>query len=168
MHFSAKGRSLFLYFFAALCFFLCVASLFGPILVVRTSGGESIALFGFPLTFGGRADYTLPSGVYSYTFALSVYMLVTSQCFLLGGVSCLLGKRSLFNRIASILLVATGIVLTIIAPQVLATDNSLPNDGVSFGGSLYLILVLGIVGIVLEILYGVFSASKPQKTAKPR
>ena len=45
---------------------------------------------------------------------------------------------------------------------------SLPNDGVSFGGSLYLILVLGIVGIVLEILYGFFSTAKPQKTAKPK
>jgi len=163
--FSKKGRPLFLYFFSALCFFLCVLSLFGPILVVRTTGGESLALFGFPLIFGGKAEYVVPSGVYSYTFGLSIFMLILSQCFLLGGISCLLGKRSRFNRVASILLVATGIVMTCIAPQLLCEWNSLPMDGVTFGGSLILILVLGVAGIVLEILYGVFSTAKPEKTA---
>ena len=88
-------------------------------------------------------------------------MLIVSQCFLLGGVSCLLGKRSLFNRVASIVLVAAGIVMTCVAPQLLCSLNSLPMDGVRFGGSLYLILALGVVGIVLEILYGVFSTAKP-------
>ena len=163
--FSKQRRPLFLYFFSALCFFLCVLSLFGPILVVHTTGGESLALFGFPLIFGGTAEYTVPSGVYSYTFGLSVFMLVVSQCFLLGGISCLLGKRSRFNRVASILLVATGIVMTCVAPQLLCEWNSLPMDGVTFGGSLYLILVLGVVGIGLEILYGVFSTTKPAKSA---
>ena len=161
--FSPKRKTLFLYFFSAFCFFLCVFALFGPILVLTTTGGESVALFGFPLIFGGTAEYRLPSGVYSYTFGLSVFMLVLTQCFLLGGVSCLLGKKSRFNRIASILLVGAGIVMTCMAPHLLCEWNSLPMDGVTFGGSLYLILFLGVVGIVLEILYGVFSTANPAK-----
>lgn len=153
-----------MYFFAALCFFCCLGALFGPLLVMTTSGGESVALMGFPLIFGGKAEYHLPSGVYSYTFGLSVFMLILSQCFLLGGISCLLGKKSRFNRIASILLVAAGIGMTCVAPELLCKWNLLPMDGVSFGGSLYLILFLGVVGIALEILYGVFAPSKPAKT----
>lgn len=163
--FSGKAKTLFLYFFAAFCFFACVAALFGPILVVKTTGGESVALYGFPLIFGGQAEYHLPSGVYSYSFHLSVYMLIVSQCFLLGGISCLLGKKSRFNRIASIVLVFAGIVMTCIAPNVLQSSNFLPCDGMSFGGSLILILVLGVVGIVLEILYSVFSQTNSAKTA---
>lgn len=160
-----KKWLLFIYLLSAICFFLCVLSMFGPLLIVTTQAGESVAFFGWIVIFGGKADYVFPSGTYSFSFAMSVYLLVMSQCFLLSGISCLLGKRSRFNRLASILLAVAGIGMSCFYKLGVCEANGLPADGVSYGGALPLILTLGIIGIVLEIIYGIFATPNPAKTA---
>lgn len=135
---------------SSLALALALGSLFLPFLMVATSGGESIPVFGHTVLFGGQVEARLASGTYAFSFELNIYLLIAGQGLLLALVACLLGKDSSFNQAFSVLLGLASIILISLTFVVLPKSFHMPLDGISYGVGFYLAFGFAIIGVAAQ------------------
>ena len=124
--------------------------MFLPLLKTSTGAGEEILFYGSTLLFGGKIDLELPSGVYSFSFQTNIYLLITTQTFLLGAISCLLAKQSSFNRVFSLVLSIAGIVLLALSPTTVARSSTLSQKDFAFAYGFILSVVCAGLAVLIE------------------
>ena len=152
---------------------LCSIALLGamvcmllPMLKVKTYAGETISLPGITILFGGVVEQELPSGVYSFSFNVNLYLLVLSQGFLLSAIACLLGRQSRFNRIFSISLAGASMIALLFARRFVCLASPITYEGLEydFGFALSFILCLG--ALVWEVILLAVFDQRAANTAK--
>ena len=112
--------------------------MFLPLLSMATVGDEAVLFGGATLLFGGDIVAELPSGIYAFHFDVNIPILIITQAYLLGAVSCFLGTQSKFNRIFSMLLLLTGSVAMFFLPEMVIPTSTLTREGLGFAYGLYL------------------------------
>ena len=147
-----------IFFSVGLSLLLSVAlcSLFLPLLSVMTPAGETISFYGWNILAGGPIVAELPSGVYSFSFRVNIYLLVATQAYLLSVISCFLGRQSIFNRAFSLVTALGAAVLVGLNPLVIPQFSSLPANSVSFAYGSYLSIGFAGVAILGELVLLVF------------
>ena len=137
---------------SALSFLFAVGMMFLPLVQVSTLAGETIPFFGANLIFGGIIETTLPSGVYSFSFSMNIFLLIITQAFILGAVSCYLARVSIFNRIVSFLLGLAAFIVLFFTPMFITRTSSLPAEGTLYSYGFYLSAFFGLLGCVGETI----------------
>lgn len=132
--------------------------LFLPQLSLQTAYGETIDVPSLTLIFGGQIEKEFASGTYYLSFKPNVFYFIILQISLLGILSGLMSKKSLFNSAVTILLLVGLVVFYALIPQWISTVNQgySPQEFTKSIGYYFpvilssLALVLHISGIVLR------------------
>ena len=151
------------------CLIVALGCYLLPLFTTFTPYGERIDFYGFWLIFGGQRDFVLPSGVYSFTARLSLYLLIVSQCLLLGAAGGYLSRHSAFNARFSALLAIGAVVGISMTRFLLSFTMSVPQDGFFFGYGFYLALCFAALGLAIVILANIFQilVNRSKKSEKP-
>lgn len=143
---------------------IAVAFVFSPFYSEPTIGNSTLFYYGYQIAFGGVVSLNDNGIIYTTTFAINVWLLISYQLLILGIFGAFFGRRSFLGSLFTTILIAFGCVGTWMTPFFTSLINEeFLFSGVSVQWGLVIVIIFSSLSLLTSIFLTIFGFIKERK-----